>query len=281
MLIFKTIGELTDYLTVRGETDLGFVPTMGALHDGHGSLVRYSVTQHACTICSIYVNPAQFNDAKDYTAYPKTPERDLDLLKSWGCNLVLMPETTLDLNDIKPFNDFDNLNSILEAPDRPGHFEGVCKIVEYLLLSIKPIKAYFGKKDYQQIAVIRRLIEIRKLNVELIECPTCREPSGLAMSSRNRRLNAQGLILAAQIPKLILQAYSQVKPLGYTETERVIKQMCDDLNITLHYAEFRCQSNLNRVTTHTPISETIFLIACTIQGVRLIDNMTANEAIAK
>lgn len=277
MLIFTTLRELTDYLAVQNDFDLGFVPTMGALHEGHGSLIRQSVAAHKATLCSIYVNPAQFNDIKDFTAYPKTPEQDLAFLKACGCTMVFIPQSPLDLSSIKPFNDLGHLNTILEAPDRPGHFEGVCKIVEFLFTHIKPKKAYFGRKDYQQIAVIQKLIQTRQLQVELVECPTCREPNGLAMSSRNRRLNSQGLALASNINLLLMDACKTVKHKGFAKTEADVLNAFTALGIPLHYAEFRCISNLHSVNENTPHNQTVFLLACTIQGVRLLDNMFVNE----
>jgi pantoate--beta-alanine ligase len=206
MILFKKTEDLHKWLESQQKKNkpIGFVPTMGALHAGHISLIDASIEMGNITICSIFVNPTQFNDPKDFKKYPVTLEKDIYLLEKAGCNVLFLPEE----KEIYPNGitrnmhyDLGYLETILEGKYRPGHFQGVCMVVYRLLNIVQPDHLYLGQKDYQQCMVITKLIELmkqeKKININI--CPTQREENGLAMSSRNMRLNEQGQNKSAAI----------------------------------------------------------------------------------
>ncbi len=212
MFLFKKIGDLRRYLDARqreGAT-IGFVPTMGALHEGHASLIRQSVAQVGCTVCSIFVNPTQFNEAKDLAKYPRTPEHDIALLLEAGCRVLFMPEVAEVYPDGQqsPLHiDFGQLDQPMEGAYRPGHFAGVAQVVKRLLDIVQPDVLFMGQKDFQQFAIVQHLLTQMSLPVKLSLCATVREADGLAMSSRNMRLTLAQRALAP----LIFQALSHAK----------------------------------------------------------------------
>lgn len=287
MLIFNTRKELSKHLkkaAEQGQT-IGFVPTMGALHAGHISLIRQSRKLTSLTVCSIFVNPTQFNDPKDFEKYPITLEADLQKLKKAGCHVVFVPSVTemypQGLANKKPV-DFGFLAETLEGEHRPGHFNGMAQIVEKLLRTVQPHKLFMGQKDYQQQLIVAQLIKKRNLKTKLITCPTTREKDGLAMSSRNVRLDKKARKVAVEISKTLKQVQSSkskeqskgrvsfgdcVNGLQSRATERLqsIK------GIDVEYFEIRNASTLKK-----PIRKSEKLVALTavkIGGVRLIDNM--------
>src|ERR1035437_3648920 len=186
---------------------IGFVPTMGALHEGHLSLLEAAKKECEITICSIFVNPTQFNDKNDLIRYPRMPEKDCRMLENNGCDIVFMPsvEEIYPQTDTRIF-DFGKLDKVLEGAHRPGHFNGVAQVVSRLFEIVKPDKAFFGLKDYQQVLIIKNLVELLHLPIEIIACPILREPDGLAMSSRNMLLSAEERKAASLIPKLMQEA---------------------------------------------------------------------------
>lgn len=202
MEIVRTINELKDALVhhrAEGQT-IGLVPTMGALHEGHASLVRRSVDENDVTVVSIFLNPTQFNDKKDLATYPRTLEADCALLEACGATYAFAPS----VDEIYPEPDtrvfsYPPTDSVMEGAMRPGHFNGVCQIVSKLFYMSEPDRAYFGEKDYQQIAVIRRMVADLGLKLEIVPCPVIREESGLARSSRNTLLSEQERVIAANI----------------------------------------------------------------------------------
>ena len=190
---FLTQDALKSYLKSKGGS-IGFVPTMGALHEGHLALIKAAKAKCERVVCSIFVNPTQFNDPSDFEKYPKTLANDLKLLMEIGCDIVYTPE----VDDLYPsgMTELPNyplgrLEELLEGAHRPGHFQGVCVVVDRLLQAVNPDFIFMGEKDFQQIAVIRKMLEITKSKVNLIACPTVRESNGLAMSSRNSRLSPE------------------------------------------------------------------------------------------
>ncbi len=192
MIVYTTKDELIRHLDeLRGQQkSIGFVPTMGALHQGHISLVNRSIKENDCTVVSIFVNPTQFNDPGDLEKYPRTPEEDLKLLRKNGVKVVFMPP----IHEIYPKPDqrrFDlgGLDQVMEGATREGHFNGVALVVSKLFRIIKPNRAYFGQKDFQQLVIIRHLVGLLDMNIEIVACPIISEKDGLAMSSRNMRLN--------------------------------------------------------------------------------------------
>ena len=283
MLIFNTIKETQDYLknqTQAGKT-IGFVPTMGALHAGHISLIERAKQENDLAVCSIFVNPTQFNNPEDLKKYPRTLEKDCEMLLPAGCDVVFAPspdEMYPSLPQLKM--DFGTLETVMEGKFRPGHFNGVGIVVSKLFNIVKPNKAYFGQKDLQQVAVIRCMVQDLSFDLELISCPTLRETDGLAMSSRNVRLSPEVRALAPQIYKSLTLAKEKLQA-GFT-----VKEM--QVAVNEHFAKF---PELARVAFHLeyfeaanfdtflPIEGKIadgknaLCIAAFLGGVRLIDNI--------
>ena len=211
MLIIHKISELQSQLQLerqQGHT-IGLVPTMGALHQGHASLVKRSVSENDVTVVSIFLNPTQFNDKKDLERYPRTLEADCRLLEQCGAQIAFAPsvEEIYPEPDTRTFS-YPPTDSVMEGAMRPGHFNGVCQIVSKLFSYTSPDRAYFGEKDYQQIAVIRRMVADLGFQLTIVPCPVIREESGLAMSSRNTLLTADERALAANIYRVMSESRS-------------------------------------------------------------------------
>lgn len=202
MEIIHTISELKARLQKArsAQQTIGLVPTMGALHQGHASLVKHSVAENDITVVSIFLNPTQFNDPKDLEHYPRTLEADCQLLESLNATIAFAPSVAeiYPEPDTRTFS-YPPTDSVMEGAFRPGHFNGVCQIVSKLFMMVEPDRAYFGEKDFQQIAVIRRMVEDLNMPLTIVPCPVIREPSGLAMSSRNTLLSAEERKTAAYI----------------------------------------------------------------------------------
>ena len=209
MQVINTIANLQDFLSserAKGKT-IGLVPTMGALHEGHASLVRRSVAENDITVVSIFLNPTQFNDPKDLERYPRTLESDCAILEECGAQVAFAPS----VKEIYPEPDtrsfsYPPTDVVMEGERRPGHFNGVCQIVSKLFMITDPDKAYFGEKDYQQIAVIRRMVEDLQFRVNIIPCPVIREADGLAMSSRNTLLAPEEKEIAPNIYRILKES---------------------------------------------------------------------------
>lgn len=215
MLVVHTISELKENLNHERQLgrSIGLVPTMGALHEGHASLVKRSVAENDVTVVSIFLNPTQFNDKKDLERYPRTLEADCRLLEACGAQLVFAPsvEEIYPEPDTRSFS-YPPTDSVMEGAMRPGHFNGVCQIVSKLFMYVEPDRAYFGEKDYQQIAVIRRMVDDLGFKLQIVPCPVIREESGLARSSRNTLLSDEERVLAANIYRVMQES----KRLGKT-----------------------------------------------------------------
>lgn len=276
MLVFKKITELQELLStyqLQGKT-IGFVPTMGALHQGHISLIDVSKKQTDITICSIFVNPTQFNNKEDLTSYPRTPEKDIQLLESVNCDILYMPEKSdVYPEDITRNFQFGYLDTILEGAKRPGHFNGVGQVVSIFLEGIKPHKAFFGSKDYQQVMVVKNLVTQLQLPVEIIACPILREPDGLAMSSRNTRLSEEERKTAAFIPKIMNEAKLLVAQKGITYAKLFVdEQIAKHPLMKLEYYEV-CDADTLEILCNTHSSQKmVSLIALFVGNIRLIDN---------
>lgn len=190
MKTIETVSELRQELGKTDPNGIGFVPTMGALHDGHRSLVERARKENRTVVVSVFVNPTQFNDKNDLKHYPRTPEADIRLLEEVGVDYVFMPavEEIYPEPDTRVF-DFGQIDKVMEGATRPGHFNGVAQVVSRLFDIVRPARAYFGEKDFQQIAVIRAMVAQLKLPVEIVECPIVRDADGLALSSRNQLLD--------------------------------------------------------------------------------------------
>ncbi len=278
MRAFRTVQALQSYLSsIRGSQTIGFVPTMGALHEGHLALVRQSLRRDDCTVVSIFVNPTQFNDPEDYRLYPRSVDSDMALLEHEGVDVVFIPSES----EIYPHGrdawepiDLGGLDQILEGAHRPGHFQGVAQVVKRLLDIVQPHRLYLGQKDYQQIAVIRKMLQHFQLPVEIVEVPTVREPSGLAMSSRNQRLSALDRLRASRLFEALVyleQMYHDDVPLP-TALQRA-QDMLDLPDFRLEYLVV-CDAQTFRVLqTWKDAPQKIALLACWVKDVRLIDNL--------
>lgn len=281
MIIVRNKAELMPILErqrVNGKI-IGFVPTMGALHAGHISLIENSLKQSDFTVCSIFVNPTQFNDKADLERYPRMPEKDAAMLEKAGCHMLYMPEV-MDIypeTDTRVF-DFGHLDKVLEGAHRAGHFNGVGQVVSRLFDIVKPHKAFFGLKDYQQVAIIKKLCEIQNYSIEIIACPILRESDGLAMSSRNMLLNEQERKAASLIPQLMQEAQTRLKNAEPIESVKqyVLEKLSHNPIYKPDYFDV-CDANtllpLNSLIIKGP---SIILIACFVGKIRLIDNLVIN-----
>ena len=271
----KELGNLIEKHHAAGKV-IGFVPTMGALHEGHISLIETSRRNSDITVCSIFVNPTQFNDKADLERYPRMPEKDALMLEKACCDILFLPEVSeiYPEKDTRIF-DFGLLDKILEGEHRPGHFNGVAQVVSRLFDIVKPDKAFFGSKDYQQLLVIRELTGRLKLNVEIVACPTLRESDGLAMSSRNMLLKPAERKAASLIPALMKEAKS-FKEKGHSieEIKKFVgEKLSGDPIYKLDYYEICDASTLQPLHSLSPDIKSISLIACFVGKIRLIDNL--------
>eukprot|EP01136_Pigoraptor_vietnamica_P028521 Opistho-1_new@7542 len=282
MILLKTATDLSRFLSAKkGQgRQIGFVPTMGALHAGHLSLAEHSKKSNDITVASIFVNPTQFNDPKDFAHYPVTLENDIYLLEKAGADLLFLPS----VEEVYPSGlqlshsyDLGYLETLLEGKYRPGHFQGVCQVVHRLLALVQPTNLYLGQKDYQQCMVIRRLIDITALPVQVQMVPTMREASGLAMSSRNLRLTEQEKGAAAIIYQRLLRIQMQLHagkldPLVQEASAAILAAGFDKID----YVSIADAVSLAPVTDWDGQTKLVALVAAFIGGVRLIDNLTLN-----
>lgn len=259
---------------------VGLVPTMGALHAGHISLLRCSKKQNDITVVSIFVNPTQFNDRDDYRHYPKSPEDDLKLLRTEKCDVVFMPEEKemYPEPDNRTF-DFEGLDTVMEGKFRPGHFNGVAQIVTRLLDIVKPDRAYFGQKDFQQLVIIRHLTNRLRIPVDIIACPIIREKDGLAMSSRNVRLTGTDRKVASEISKVLFDVrdhYSRFSSVGASR-EYVLRHLSLFPQMQVEYFEIVDEKTLQPLDNLQSSTGGVCCIAVWIGNVRLIDNVNLNS----
>ncbi|MBP1675569.1 MAG: pantothenate synthetase [Bacteroidetes bacterium] len=262
-------------MRLSGKT-IGFVPTMGALHDGHKSLVAKSVGENDFNVVSIFVNPTQFNNAEDLKKYPRTLERDAEMLEKIGCNLIFAPQpddiySKDEMNQRFEF-DFGGLDEVMEGAFRPGHFNGVVQIVSKLFKLVEPDKAYFGEKDFQQLAIIHRMVRIMNMKVEIVDCPIVREQSGLAMSSRNERLTDEQRKYAAEISKVLFESRNFAPELTPGQvTDEVISKINATTGLCVEYYQIVNDTTLLPVETWSEPAVGCIAVFC--GEVRLIDNI--------
>ena len=253
---------------------------MGALHDGHLSLIRASRAQNDLTVCSIYVNPTQFNNATDLAKYPKTVEKDIEMLRQSGCDVLFLPEdSTMYKKEGRLKLDFGVLDKVLEGEFRPGHFSGVALVVSKFFNIIQPNRAYFGQKDFQQFKVINRLVEELNFDIELPFVPTLREPDGLAMSSRNLRLNPEERVKALIFFKSLQLAREELRKGASIDTVKSkVKSLFETTSgVRLEYFEIANAENLALVESVSNSINCIMLVAGFVGEVRLIDNMFVSK----
>lgn len=282
MILFKKTDRFQAYLqNARSKRNsIGFVPTMGALHSGHISLVTASKKDNQVTAASIFVNPAQFNDKKDFEKYPITIEKDIEWLITAGCDALFLPsaEEVYPNGYSQPSQyDLGYLETILEGKYRPGHFQGVCKVMNRLLDIVQPDNLYMGQKDYQQCMVVKRLITIMQSATILHTCPTLREADGLAMSSRNTRLSPEERKKAVAISATLNNIKNDIKP---GELSAVIDDSIArlaDLQFTVDYVAIADAETLELLTQWNGKEKIVALIAAFQNEVRLIDNMLLNN----
>ena len=278
MILFKHSKDLQSYLNYLANTKktTGFVPTMGALHKGHLSLIAQSRKHADISICSIFVNPVQFNNKEDFKKYPSTIESDILLLEEAGCDITFIPSEY----EIYPGGNYNlkhyelgNLENILEGEFRPEHFQGVCLVMEKLLDIVNPSVLLLGQKDYQQCLVIKRLIGLLNKPIEVVICPILREVSGLAMSSRNQRLNEQEKKLASELYKTLVQIKENINANNFLHLKKNELTRLENLGFKVDYLELT-KSNDLEIVEHCTNNENYFvLIAAFINTVRLIDNL--------
>ncbi|MEO5976716.1 MAG: pantoate--beta-alanine ligase [Chryseolinea sp.] len=278
MKIFKEIALLRTFLgEIRsaGNT-VGLVPTMGALHRGHMALIQASKKANSITVATIYVNPTQFNNASDLDKYPRTLDSDLAMLDKHNCDVVFCPTNAemYEKESIVRF-DFDPLDNVMEGKFRPGHFSGVALVVSKLFNIVEPDIAYFGQKDWQQMAVIMRLVDELKFNLIISSVPIVREPDGLAMSSRNRRLTPELRTQAVCIYQALNLAKRDLeKGMSLEAVKKSVKETVErQPDMKLEYFELADRLNLTSVNTVKNGSQAIMCIAAFAGEVRLIDNM--------
>jgi pantoate--beta-alanine ligase len=279
MILFKTVADLHKHLSKTRASGLssGFVPTMGALHAGHLALVGQSKKITNITVCSIFVNPTQFNDPQDFAKYPVTLEEDLLQLEKAGCDIVFLPSVPeIYPNGTAPEQVFElgYLETILEGKYRPGHFQGVCQVVHRLLEIVRPDTLFLGRKDYQQCLVIKRLIDVSGWNIGLDIVPTLREPSGLAMSSRNMRLSAEDREAATAIYHSLLYIKQNIGPGVIKDLVATATKMITGAGFgKIDYVTIADAGSLQEIAEWDGRQKLVVLAAAFMGGVRLIDNM--------
>lgn len=282
MLIFNNQRELTAYLASvsQNKATVGFVPTMGALHQGHLSLLQESVAHNPITVISIFVNPTQFNNPEDLAKYPRTLEADIAKIKTVSDAIIVYAPSVEDIyngHTVSEHFDFDGLEHQMEGQFRPGHFDGVGTIVKRLFEIVKPNFAYFGEKDFQQLQIVKKMTEKEQLPVTIIGCPIFREPNGLAMSSRNERLTTAERAEAAIIYKTMTQAKKRFATQSAAAvTEWVKKVFAKHPKFTLEYFQIADEAALLPCIRKNKTKKYRAFIAVFVNNVRLIDTISLN-----
>ena len=281
MKLIQTISELRDELeAVRKQgKSIGLVPTMGALHEGHASLVKRAVKENDVVVVSDFVNPTQFNDKNDLLKYPRTLEADCTLLEKHGAAFVFAPsvEEIYPEPDTRQFS-YAPLDTVMEGKYRLGHFNGVCQIVSKLFLIVEPDRAYFGEKDFQQLAIIREMVRKYPFNIEIVGCPIVREADGLALSSRNARLSAEQRVQALQISKTLFSSLDFAKENNLEATKQYVEnRIAESEGLRLEYFEIVDGNTLQTVSGWEDSNYIVGCITVFCGDVRLIDNIKYKE----
>ena len=281
MLYVKNIDALEQALAQWKSIgfSVGFVPTMGALHQGHVSLIERAISENDKVVCSIFINPTQFNNQEDLVSYPCQIDKDLALLRKVSCDLVFSP----DIKDMYPEGnkilkfELNGLDALMEGAHRPGHFDGVCTIVSKLFNLIKPKNAYFGQKDFQQLAIVRQLNKNQKFKINIVGCPIIRDENGLAMSSRNMLLNKKEKLIAAKIYHILTSAKAQFFS-NHIENVKlfVIKELNAVSAFSIDYVEIVHAQTLQPLNDGEKKEPAVLCIAVFLGSIRLIDNILLN-----
>lgn len=285
MLIIKRPEDLWDYLKGQfsASKSIGLVPTMGALHYGHLSLLGKCLKENDVTVASIFVNPTQFNNKDDFEKYPISIEKDIYAVERNGCDVLFLPE----VKDMYPDEslktehfDLGFLETVLEGCYRPGHFQGVCQAVKRLLRIVNPATIYAGQKDYQQCMVIKRLLALMNSKTKMVICKTEREADGLAMSSRNMRLTADDRKKAPALYHALHIINAGIKHTDFAELKQQAVSVLESSDFKVDYVEIADADTLKPIETWAPLRQTVGLVAASISNIRLIDNLIIKHAEA-
>ncbi|MHC5201001.1 pantoate--beta-alanine ligase [Myroides sp. LJL119] len=282
MFLFNTKAELQGYLNkfTQANKTIGLVPTMGAIHQGHLSLMQQSLLENDCTVVSIFVNPTQFNNPEDLKNYPRTLQRDIQTITSLSDQIVIFAPSVDEIYQGQTKSqsfDFEGIENQMEGKQRPGHFDGVGTIVKKLFELVQPNKAYFGEKDFQQLQIIRKLVEKNTLDVEIIGVPIYRQKDGLAMSSRNERISTEGLNKAT----FLFEVLQKAKVLFQSESIDkvnlfVANEFKNNPTFELEYFTIAEEKTLQTALDKKPNVEYRAFLVAHIEGIRLIDNLKFN-----
>lgn len=281
MKVIHTIKDLQAELSAlkaQGKK-VGLVPTMGALHAGHASLVKRSVKENDVTVVSVFVNPTQFNDKNDLEKYPRTLDADCRLLEDCSATFVFAPSVSemYPQPDTRRFS-YAPLDTVMEGAFRPGHFNGVCQIVSKLFDAVKPHRAYFGEKDFQQLAIIREMVRQMKFDLEIVGCPIVREEDGLALSSRNARLSAGERENALNISRTLFKSRTFAANHSVNETQKIVEEaIAAAPGLRLEYFEIVDGNTLQKIANWDETSYAVGCITVFCGDVRLIDNIKYKE----
>lgn len=281
MIQFKRSSDLRSWLETTKKKGLttGFVPTMGALHEGHIQLIKACRSASDISICSIFVNPVQFNDRRDFEKYPKSLEKDIEMLEKAGTNLIFLPsEEEIYPNGQKNLETYQlgNLENILEGQYRPGHFQGVCQVMSRLLNIIRPDHLFMGQKDFQQCLVVQKLVDILQLPVGFHTVPTIREADGLAQSSRNRRLTPEQRKNAIAISRALQEIHEKLGAGNENQVLGLAREILEDADFKTDYISIARAGDLLPIQNWDGKEKAVALIAAFQGDVRLIDNILLN-----
>ena len=277
MKVFNFIVDVQRFVEEKHNLGLkiGFVPTMGALHEGHLSLINRAKKDNDIVVCSVFVNPIQFNNPADLEKYPRTPEKDIEKLEQAGCDAVFMPTAEEMYPDkVEDHYDFGDIEHVMEGACRPGHFNGVAIVVRKLFEIVNPNKAYFGEKDFQQLAIIKKMVRDLNMNLEIVPCPIVREIDGLAMSSRNVRLNEAERAIAPKIFATLNDAISKKDALSPSEMKKyTLDKYAEIKEFDVEYVEITDEINLKSLENWNECDHARIFVALQLGPVRLIDNV--------
>lgn len=283
MKVFHKIVELQNELFAarKGGKEIGLVPTMGALHAGHASLVKRSVKENNVTVVSVFVNPTQFNDKNDLKNYPRDLEADCKLLESAGADYVFAPavDEVYPVADNRQFS-FPPVDTVMEGAHRPGHFNGVCQVVSRLFYIVRPTRAYFGEKDFQQIAVIKAMVKNLGIGVQIVDCPIVREEDGLALSSRNQLLSPEERKIAVNISKTLKKSLTFAANNSVETTQKFVVDTINAIEgLEVQYYQIVDGDSLQPVQNWDDSSYIVGCITvfCGKTPIRLIDNIKYKE----
>ncbi|SFN52255.1 pantoate--beta-alanine ligase [Paenimyroides ummariense] len=282
MKVFHAQSQLKQHLQpfLQAKQTTGFVPTMGAIHKGHLSLLQQAMNENDVIVMSIFVNPTQFNNAEDLEKYPRTLQKDLELIEALSNKIIVYAPTVDDIyegNTVAQNFDYDGLDNEMEGANRPGHFNGVGTIVKKLFEIVQPTKAYFGEKDFQQLQIIRKMVEKNNMKIDVVGCPIFREANGLAMSSRNERLSVQAKDKAAFIYKTLQAAKDLFIEKDVKDAQAFVKTAFEsETDFTLEYFIIADEASLKTAIVKEKNKNYRAFIVVHIEGVRLIDNITLN-----